>query len=404
MKNNMYQNRRQFIKTGMTGLIGAGMHSHPLQSDELESRKTTYKKVYRQFGQTGIKLPVISMGAGDTNNPQLLTAALDAGVVLLATSPYYGNGRNEEIIGQVIQERKRDSYMIMTSVLPEGINHREGLYTKAEDGPLLESRLDGSLKRLGLKEIDICLLPFAARRESVFFEPLLKAMENIKKKGKARFVGIATHSWEEEAIRAAVETKIYDMVMTAYNFRKQNLEAMNKAIKEAARAGLGIVAMKTMAGAYWDKERKNPINSRAALKWVLQNKNIHTAVPGVTTFDQLYQNMALMADLKMTGKEKEDLKIGRLNKKEGLYCQQCRACVAQCRYGLDIPTLMRSYMYAYGYKNLLRAKDTLASLNPTHIPCVNCAGCTVQCSMRFDVKRKVLDISRLQTVDRDLLI
>jgi len=84
------------------------------------------------------------------------------------------------------------------------------------------------------------------------------------------------------------------------NFLKTNREELDDAIRYAVKAGLGIIAMKTMAGAYWDKERTRPINSGAALKWVLRNENIHTSVPDCGDFSQLNQNLELMSDIRLT--------------------------------------------------------------------------------------------------------
>jgi predicted aldo/keto reductase-like oxidoreductase len=245
-------------------------------------------------------------------------------------------------------------------------------------------------------------LPFLAKKESVFFEPYLKAMEKIKKDGKARFIGIATHKFEHEAIRAAADTKVYDLVMTAYNFRKANKQEIKEAIAYAAGQGLGIIAMKTMAGAYWDKERTKPINTKAALKWVLQDENIHTTVPGITTFDQLQQNIDLMSDLRLTEQENTDL-VAFENNPLGIYCQQCGECVPQCSKKLDIPTIMRSYMYAYGYKNLQHAQETLRYTDADENYCSGCNFCTVNCKMNFDIKAKIADISRLSKVPIDFI-
>jgi predicted aldo/keto reductase-like oxidoreductase len=89
----------------------------------------------------------------------------------------------------------------------------------------------------------------------------------FKEQGKTKYLGIATHSYEPEAIRAAADTGVFDVVMTAYNFKKSNRTEIEDAINYAAGKGMGIIAMKTMAGAYWDKERTRPINTRAALKF-----------------------------------------------------------------------------------------------------------------------------------------
>ncbi len=400
MKNK--QDRRGFLRAGL-----AGAAALPLTLSCVEKKEAMEKDgkfVYRTLGKTGIKLPVVSMGVGDTNNPNLIRSALDEGVVLLATSNYYGNGRNEEVVGSVLKERKRNSYVIMTSAVPNATDHKNGLFTKATKAEPFLRQLESSLKNLNVEQIDIFLLPFTAKRESVFFEPLLRAMEDIKKQGKAKYIGIATHKFEQEAIRAAIDAKIYDVVMTAYNFKRKNIEEIQSAVADANKAGLGVIAMKTMAGAYWDKEKTQPINSKAALKFVLQDKNVHTAVPGITTYDQLVQDIAIMEDIAMTKEEKDDLQLGARMNLEGLYCQQCGTCVSQCKQALDIPTMMRSYMYAYGYGNMANAQAAISNVSTNHNPCQDCGDCTVKCEMGFNVKERVTDIARINDIPQEFFV
>jgi len=90
-------------------------------------------------------------------------------------------------------------------------------------------------------------------------------MEALKNQGFTRFIGITTHRREPEAVKAAADAGIHDVIMTSYNFLKTNREAMDEAIGYANMTGAGIIAMKTMAGAYWDKNGTRPINTRAAL-------------------------------------------------------------------------------------------------------------------------------------------
>jgi predicted aldo/keto reductase-like oxidoreductase len=174
---------------------------------------------------------------------------------------------------------------------------------------------------------------------------------------------------------------------------------MRKAVAEATAAGLGIVAMKTQAGAYWDKEKQQPINMRAALKWVLSDPNVTTAIPGFTTFDQLKEDWSVVTDLTLTPQELRDLRLGE--QVAGLYCQQCGHCVAGCPKDLPIPDLMRGYMYAYGYRNLQAAHELVGSLAVEGDPCGSCAACTAVCVKGFDVADRVRDISRLRTVPGD---
>ena len=53
---------------------------------------------------------------------------------------------------------------------------------------------EDSLKRFGLDYVDILLLPFSDKKEYVVFDPFVEAMSELKKQGKIRFAGIASHS------------------------------------------------------------------------------------------------------------------------------------------------------------------------------------------------------------------
>jgi predicted aldo/keto reductase-like oxidoreductase len=187
---------------------------------------------------------------------------------------------------------------------------------------------------------------------------MIKALQDEKRRGRARFIGVTTHAGEPEVIRAAIEAGVYDVVLSAYNFRKDYLDDLRKAVAEAAQAGLGVVAMKTQGGVFWDKEKTDPINMRAALKFALQDTNLHTAIPGFTTFDQMELDLSVMEDLTLTEQEYADLRLDE--KTGGLYCQACGQCLPQCPRQLPIPDVMRSYMYAYGYGKTTPAENARA--------------------------------------------
>ena len=118
-------------------------------------------------------------------------------------------------------------------------------------------------------------------RRSTLHRPYIEAFQDLKKRGLIRFTGVVTHSHEPEVIQAAVESGAWDVVVTVYNFRQSHHEAVAAAIAAAAKAGLGADCHKTQAGVYWDRFRLRKINMRAALKWVVQNPDVHTTIPGL---------------------------------------------------------------------------------------------------------------------------
>ncbi len=399
MKNTC-MNRRNFISKGLTGIAGALALPHlGCKGDDSKNAEDEKKSklVYRTLGKTGIKLPIVSMGTMDAISEALVRTALDAGICYIATAPYYANGRAEEFVGKVIKHYKREDIIIATGAIPQPIDYRSGVFSKDTDISGFEKEFEGSLKRLDVDYVDIFGLPFAAKKESVMFEPLMKSMEKMKKAGKARFLGIGSHSFVPEAVRAAADSGFYDVAMIAYNFQIKDIEERKKAIAYAADKGMGIVAMKTITGESWMAGKQEAVsNAKAALKWVLQNENIHTSVPGISTFDQLETDLSIMGDLTLTPEEKKYLELARINHKDSLFCQGCGTCLEQCTIAPDIPTLMRCYMYTYGYRDLALAARNIESVKDNPIACADCSSCVVKCPVGFDIKERALDIIRLR--------
>jgi len=127
---------------------------------------------------------------------------------------------------------------------------------------------------------------------------------------------------------------------------------------------------------------------------VLNHEGVCTAIPGMTTFEQLDLNFSVMEDLALTDEEKKDLQLSSLD--GGGYCQNCRACVPQCPRRVEVPTLMRACMYSEGYGNLSEAEWTLGMLaeNQGLAACRNCSDCRVNCTHGMHVDRNVKTLKR----------
>jgi predicted aldo/keto reductase-like oxidoreductase len=402
--NTKIKGRRNFIKTGLTGLTGALLLPTVTKKNKtpLNSQKKDRKFIYRTLGKTGIKLPIVSMGTYDATS--VTNLALEAGIVHIDTSADYSEGNDERMFGKVFKNRPRDSFVIGTSIGMWQFKQAEQI-KNAISVKKLRDYIEGSLQRLDLDTIDIYYLGGIQHKEIAEHEPYLEVLTEYKKAGKLRFLGVTTHANEPEIIRSATDSGIYDVVLTAYNFRKTNRKEIKEAVAYAAGKGMGIVAMKTQAGVYWDRrEKKKMINMKAALKWALQDKNIHTTIPSFKNSDQLYEALSVMENLALTPQEKADLQLNQGNSSTGLFCSQCEKCIPQCPADLDIPTLMRSYMYAFGYNNPAKARKTLDYIDLTNVPCTNCNSCGVICASGFDIKRKVTDIARLKDVPEEFLV
>lgn len=385
-------NRRNFIKSSAVGM--AGLICNPSVEKRMGRKQKGRKLVYRTLGKTGIRVPVIGMGILAAGSPALMQAALDAGITHFdSTAAPQQQERNEQMIGEVLKGRPRDSFIFGTKIhLPQ--DYRTGLYTKAATEGEFLKKLDLALKRLQMEYVDIVYHHMVSKRESAFYEPVMKAMEKAKKSGKARFLGITTHHNMAEAVTAAAESNFYEVVMTAYNNRQKNHQQVKEAIARAARAGLGVVAIKVISGGL--KRGEKPIHPSASLKWVLQDPNVHATIPGFSNFEEMSVDLSVMVDLNLTKSEKNDLKRGAST--AGLYCQGCGRCMPQCSAQLPIPDLMRAYMYAYGYHQPSLAQNLITSLALPRAVCNDCHSCPVICLNKWNIAEKIQDIIRLRDV------
>lgn len=394
--------RRDFMRSTLAGFGGLFFLPSIDMKQELrvvEVKGKEKKLVYRTLGKTGLKLPVINMGVMLTDNPNLIRTALDSGILLLDTAHGYMQGRNEETIGGVIKGRPRDSYYIATKVnLPQ--NRTTGLYMEGATTEEFLKRLDVSLKRLGVDYVDILYQHGVSRKESVMYEPVLKAFDQAKKDGKIRFSGVSTHSNEPEVIHAATDSKAHDVILTSYNFKQKHYAEVRNAIAGASRAGIGIVGMKAIRGGY--QQPPTTKNITGSFKWILQDPNVHTVITGFTTFEHIEIDLSIMDDLTLT--EPEKLELQKEASIRGLYCQGCRQCLGQCPEKLPIPDLMRAYMYTYDYRSLAHAQDLIVSLNLPDKVCEDCSYCPVKCSIGFNVPKKIRDVARLKDVPSEFLV
>jgi len=399
-KQSINRSRRNFLKYGIKGIAGAVLLPKVVKqrlSPEKDLKKNTI--IHRNLGRTGKKLSIV--GLGGPEQPELITTGLKKGINHINTSPEYRRGNQEIMIGTTLKGIPRDSYIIATGFSmwrrpKDQIKH----YTKE----MIINSFEASLKRLDLDYVDIYYLLGVAKREAVLHAPFLEVMESLKKSGKARFIGVTVHQNEPEVLYAVVDSKIYDVVLTSYNFRKIYVDDIKQAISTAAKAGVGIIAMKTQAGVYWDQKCKDMINMKAALKWVLQDENVHAAVPEFSSLNELNEGFSVMQDLRLTPKEKKELRLDSDSFYPGLYCQNCEKCLPQCKGNFDIPTLMRSYMYAHGYKNPAKAKEAIEHLEFNQVACPDCEQCLVQCTMGFNIREKVLNILRIKSIPNEFFV
>ncbi len=372
--NSKEMGRRKFLK-GASGAM-VGLATTPFWNLDLSfaDGQKAGSLQFRTLGKTGLKVTSVSMGVMNCSDPSVLRRAFDLGINFFDTAHAYMGGKNEEMVGDVFRG-KRDKVLIQTKFRVGG--------TEKENRQSVET----SLRRLKTDYVDVLLAHSLKKTEEVSNPNLIKFLEVMKKEGKARFTGFSTHTDMAPLMREAAKSNVHDVALVSYNFTHTN--ELKEAIASAAGSNIGIIAMKTQAGGLKSKEMGGLNPHQAALKFVLTDKNIATAVPGVTTIEQIDEAAAVMGKL-LTQKDLDDLKRYQAHI-QGRFCTMCGGCSGNCPNGVAHCELLRAVLYSEGYKNeelasdVFRTGDNLAKIQI----CADCSSCAVSCRNGLDIRAQL---------------
>ena len=162
-------------------------------------------------------------------------------------------------------------------------------------------------------------------------------------------------------------------------------------MKKGYENGIAQIIMKTQGVVDWmhgDPETHHT----AALKWALQDEFVTTAIPGFTTFEQLEEDFSIVYDLNFTEDEKKYLdNFKNFRYGVNLQCQQCGECFSTCSKNANVPDLMRTFMYAAGYKNFIHSRLTYESIDPENnlSNCLDCDSCTAKCPNGINIPSNI---------------
>ena len=200
------------------------------------------------IGFGAIKLPQISQKECDT----LLNRAIDLGINFVDTADCYGD--SEEKIGKALSNRRNEFY------LSTKIDER--------DKPGVSKKLERSLQRLKTDWIDLVLFHDVreAEYETIFERGGLDALERAKEQGKVLQIGISIHH-SISIMKKAVDIGAFSVLMVAYSPIDED-RLTSDILPSAYQKGVGLVAMKPLAGASWLKEEDGIRN-------ILKRKLLH---------------------------------------------------------------------------------------------------------------------------------
>jgi aryl-alcohol dehydrogenase-like predicted oxidoreductase len=263
----------------------------------------------RKLGRTGLDVSPIAIGGaafgylnrasnwdprsdeGRQTVSKMLNHGLDRGINYIDTSPLYGDGYSETLIGEVMKTRRNDC-VLASKVWFE--HDRQGVIGSVHE----------SLKRLHTDHIDIVqihgrMYSAADYAHIVSDDGPLAGLRTLREEGKIGFIGITTEEpWTVIPFLAHPEIDVYQI---AYNFIYQG--AARHFLIDAVKANVGVVTMRTMtsgilplAARYLAPEWQDAHDLfDASLKFVLSDSRIHCGIIGMRWSDEVDRNVAIAA-------------------------------------------------------------------------------------------------------------
>ncbi len=354
---------------------------------------------YRRLGRTEARVSDISLGSAaltlDSGGEALAREALDRGINYFDTSPDYSGADSERALGRAMAGRREQVFLTTKFCTPKGhlpAGSPVAAYVAA---------VEASLARLQTSYVDLIHVHSCNDIDRLRDPNLHEAFRQLREAGKARFLGVSTHTPDlEEVANFAIDDGRFDVVMLAYHHG--TFPQLAQIIDRAAKADIGVVAMKTLKGA---KHRglaefrdKADSYAQAAFKWVLANPSVSCLV--ITFWEPGQFNEYLFA----SGKAPTSADFATLRRYDeliaGKHCfAHCGACLDSCPEDLAINDVLRHRMYFEDYGQQKTGMELYAKLEKQADVCIGCAApCLGACPQGVPIQERTIGAHRLLTL------
>ncbi|MFN5756242.1 MAG: aldo/keto reductase [Planctomycetia bacterium] len=198
----------------------------------------------RPLGTTGLQVPILSFGASSlgaefrsiTLDEALgsVQVALDCGMRLIDTSPFYGRGMSEVLLGIALKSVPRERYILCTKLGRYSLEHFDFSAKRVAES------VDVSLHRLGTDHLDIVLchdIEFVPMQQIV--DETIPALQKIQQSGKVRFIGFS--GYPQKIFRFICDRADVDCVLNYNQYTLQNTRFADETIPYLKTKGVGVM-------------------------------------------------------------------------------------------------------------------------------------------------------------------
>lgn len=346
------------------------------------------------FGMGCMRLPHVDGKIDFDESKRMIRRAIEAGVNYFDTAYVYQDGESEKALGNAL--KGVDANVYVADKLPVW-------FVKSADD--VERVLDTSLERLQRDHVDLYLLHgldselWAKAKEL----KLLNEMERMRAKGKIRSIAFSFHD-EFDTYKEIIDG--YDdwaMSQIQLNIIDTERQAGLKGMYYAAEKGVPVVIMEPLRGglianmpgevrAELEKHDKNRSNADWGFRFLAQHEEIAVILSGVSTMEQLEENIEIFRDLEPgCFSKEEEMVIERanaiLNSRVVNRCTGCRYCMP-CEQGVEIPDIFQLQNVAVMFEFSAPAKGRFKMLErggsgPSS--CIECGECEKRCPQHIEI-------------------
>lgn len=377
--------------------------------------------LYRKFGKTDEMVSILGFGCmrfptfkeGDMDrideekSMAMVRYAIDKGVNYLDTAyPYHGSGmedgggQSEPFIARVIKDGYREKVKIATKLPVWLLETREDM----------DKYLDQQLKRLQIETIDFYLLHSLNKKvwEKLKDLGVDDFLDRAIADGRIKHAGFSYHD-KPEYFKEIIDYYDFSFCQIQFNYLDEDYQAGLDGLHYASEKGLGIVIMEPLRGGKlvdnlprevsdeFEKADKDRSAAEWALRWVWNHEDISVVLSGMSTMDQLVENLEIAKDAEANSLDKKELDlIDRVKEifenKIKVHCTACGYCMP-CPQGVDIAKNFTAYNNFYIFEDkgeYEKLKDTEKASN-----CISCKTCETHCPQDIKISQEMENIRSL---------
>lgn len=350
---------------------------------------------------------------------EMVDAYLEAGGNYFDTAWAYPN--SEAALGKALVARHpRDSFFITTKCV--AWNHCNG----TED---LEKQLQESLSNLGVDYIYIYLMHNLGGNRTAAFEKYdaWEFMHSVKERGLAKHIGFSAHCTPEELEKFIADYPDAEMVQLQVNYLDWDSPSFREreCVEIANKHGMPIVVMEPVKGGLLadppqavkdiiDEAMPNDSYATAALRFSASVDGVFTTLSGMSTIDQVRDNMRVFADFKpLTEGELAVIKRAQeiMAESDIVPCTGCGYCEKVCPQGIGIAGSMTALNYFINFGDPYAANYQLGFVVRFNAgrkmisECIKCGACETACPQGLPIlecferiEKEIMPFSRKQVL------